>query len=112
AGDDVNDWLSLVGYILSPSDFESFHMAIGEGLLTGCQPVIWPWEGAGDLWGNEHVVTDTDSACRLVLEADLDKPKTLPEHMNPEAVIASWADQFVPERTTAISASGQPQKVT
>ncbi len=49
-GDDVNDWFTMVGFILSPSDFESFHMAIGEGMLTGAVPIIWDWDGASEIW--------------------------------------------------------------
>src|SRR5690606_36210368 len=55
-GDDVNDWLSMVGYILSPSDYESFHMAIGEAMLSGSIPIIWDWNGAKEIWGEEFVV--------------------------------------------------------
>lgn len=65
-GDDVNDWFTMVGFILSPSDFESFHMAIGEGLLTGAIPIIWGWDGASDIWGKENVIDNTDEACKAV----------------------------------------------
>lgn len=57
-GDDVNTWLSMIGFILSPSDFESFHMAIGEGMLTGTVPIVWDWEGAGNIWGRAYVFPD------------------------------------------------------
>lgn len=54
-GDDVNDWFQMVGWILSPSEHESFHMAIGEGIATGAIPLIWPWEGAKEIWGEACV---------------------------------------------------------
>lgn len=66
-GDDVNQWLSLVGYILSPSDAESFHMAIGEGMLTGCIPIVWNWEGAKDIWGEKNIVYSLSEARDKVL---------------------------------------------
>lgn len=66
-GDDVNQWLSLIGYILSPSDNESFHMAVGEGILTGCYPIIWDWHGAKQVWGEEFVVKDVKEASAIVL---------------------------------------------
>lgn len=66
-GDDVNDWFTMVGFILSPSDHESFHMAIGEGLLTGATPIIWDWEGAEDIWGRELVVSSLTDAKQVVL---------------------------------------------
>lgn len=67
-GDNVNDWLTMVGYILSPSDAESFHMAIGEGMLTGSVPVIWNWNGANQLWPQEHVVDTIDQAVQVVVD--------------------------------------------
>lgn len=72
-GDDVNDWFTMVGFILSPSDFESFHMAIGEGMLTGAMPVIWDWDGASEIWGGEWVVTSTEDAKKAVLGGEPNK---------------------------------------
>lgn len=66
-GDDVNDWFTMVGFILSPSDHESFHMAIGEGMLTGSIPIIWNWEGAAEIWGWEYVVSDIVDAKNKIL---------------------------------------------
>lgn len=65
-GDDVNDWFTMVGFILSPSDFESFHMAIGEGMLTGAQPIIWNWDGAAEIWGDKWVVQSLQDAKQAV----------------------------------------------
>ncbi len=79
SGDDVNDWLSMVGYIISASDFESFHMAIGEAMLTGSIPIIWDWQGAAEIWGEEFIVSSVEDAKNRVLspnkysEADLIK---------------------------------------
>lgn len=68
-GDDVNDWLSMVGYLLSPSDFESFHMAVGEAMLSGSIPIVWNWEGARDIWGAEFVVDTLSEAKEKVLNS-------------------------------------------
>lgn len=72
-GDDVNDWFTMVGFILSPSDFESFHMAIGEGMLTGAIPIIWNWEGAAEIWGGEWVVRSLEHAKQVVLADEIGK---------------------------------------
>jgi len=90
-GNDVNNWFSLVGYILSPSDFESFHMAVGEGLLTGCRPVIWPWDGAKDIWGEEYIVANTEKAAEAVRIPALDG-YDLPAHLNPKRVVEAWEE--------------------
>jgi hypothetical protein len=65
-GDDVNDWFTMVGFILSPSDHESYHMAIGEGLLTGSIPIIWDWKGASSVWPNQKVVKNTSEAKKFL----------------------------------------------
>ncbi|CAM5300369.1 hypothetical protein AFAE65S_00591 [Alcaligenes phenolicus] len=93
-GDDVNDWLSLVGYILSPSDFESFHMAIGEGMLTGAIPIIWGWEGAADIWGEQWIVRDIEHAKRVVLGEGVDYSliQESLKNLNSETVIKKWEE--------------------
>ncbi|RTQ97919.1 glycosyltransferase family protein [Halomonas nitroreducens] len=78
-GDDVNDWFTMVGFILSPSDFESFHMAIGEGMLTGATPIIWDWDGAAKIWGKNYVVNDYKEAKEVVFMED---GKALTKPMN------------------------------
>lgn len=81
SGDDVNDWLAMVGFVLSPSDFESFHMAIGEGILTGAKPIIWDWDGAAAVWGSQWVVRDVGEAMQRVLswpyEKEIDQKRQL-----------------------------------
>ncbi|MDD7911502.1 hypothetical protein PUV47_16340 [Pseudovibrio exalbescens] len=67
-GDDVNEWFTMIGYILSPSDFESFHMAIGEGLLTGSKPIIWDWEGASEIWGEKWIIRTVEEAKQAVID--------------------------------------------
>jgi len=65
-GSDVATWLSLVCFILSPSDFESYHLAIGEGMLTGALPVIWDWQGAKDIWPEESIVSSPQEAAQMI----------------------------------------------
>ncbi|MBS9402915.1 glycosyltransferase [Halomonas sp. TRM85114] len=72
-GDDVNDWFTMVGFILSPSDFESFHMAIGEGILTGTTPIIWGWNGAAEIWGDAWVVSSLEHAKQAVVSGETTK---------------------------------------
>ncbi len=93
-GDDINDWLTLVGYILSPSDFESFHMAVGEGMLSGSIPLIWNWEGAQEIWGERWIVSDVTQAKRAVLEWDVsyDMIKESLSHLSPGRVIEAWQE--------------------
>jgi len=68
-GDDVAEWFRKIGHILSPSDFESFHLAAAEGIASGSVPVIWAWEGAEELYPDERQVTSAEEAAELILDA-------------------------------------------
>lgn len=91
-GDDVNEWFTMVGFILSPSDFESFHMAIGEGMLTGTIPIIWDWDGAAEIWGEKYVITSLLQAKNIIenytdkyyeeINGDLDASKVVTKWKN------------------------------
>ncbi|MCT7378208.1 glycosyltransferase family protein [Chelativorans salis] len=109
-GDDVNDWLSMVGFILSPSDTESFHMAIGEGLLAGCRPIIWPWEGAAETWGSKHVIDNLDGAAQAVLTPAADEAFGLPTHMEPTTVVARWERLLTVPTAETSHAEGELQQ--
>lgn len=99
-GDDVNDWFTMVGFILSPSDFESFHMAIGEGMLTGATPIIWDWDGAAEIWGEKWVASDLEDAARRIKTSPdaMDKaPKHYPEYLKSQSITAQWQSALQPE---------------
>lgn len=91
-GDDINEWFTMVGFILSPSDFESFHMAIGEGMLTGSIPVIWNWDGASEIWGNEWIVNSLQDAIKIIRENNPKKEifEDVLNTMNSNDVTKSW----------------------
>lgn len=102
-GDDVNDWFTMVGFILSPSDFESFHMAVGEGALTGALPVIWNWDGASEIWGEQWIVHSLEQAVERVMQAPpaAGKSLTLPVRMASEQVVARWKQVLLKESASA-----------
>jgi glycosyltransferase involved in cell wall biosynthesis len=50
AGPDVAAWLRRIGFILSTSDDESFHMAPAEGMASRAVPVIRHWPGAETIY--------------------------------------------------------------
>lgn len=69
--DDVAGWLAGIGWILSPSADESFHMAVAEGMASGCVPVVWPWPGADELY-RSWVVADGTAALERILDLAAD----------------------------------------
>ena len=60
-------WYKKVGYILSPSDFESFHYSIAEGVSSGAIPMIWEWDGSKDLYPSEWSFRDTESIAKHII---------------------------------------------
>jgi glycosyltransferase involved in cell wall biosynthesis len=54
-GPDVPAWLRRIGFILSTSDDESFHMAPAEGMASRAVPVIRHWPGAETIYGTRWI---------------------------------------------------------
>lgn len=57
-GNDMPEWYAGVDYVLSTSDFESFHFTVADGAAAGCVPVVLPWEGADEIYPSEWVYAD------------------------------------------------------
>ncbi|WP_156823105.1 glycosyltransferase family 4 protein [Kangiella aquimarina] len=67
-GNDVALWYRNINVILSPSDNESFHYALADGVLAGALPVIWPWEGASDIYPNNWICNGTVQSAIEVID--------------------------------------------
>lgn len=55
AGPDVAAWLRRIGFILSTSDDESFHVAPAEGMASRAVPVIRHWAGAETIYDRRWI---------------------------------------------------------
>ena len=56
-------------YVLSPSDFESFHYSIAEGVASGCVPIIWPWDGAEEFYPDSWIGQNHQEIVEMVLDS-------------------------------------------
>ena len=65
-GHDVPDFFNHVGFVLSPSEFESFHMAIAEGMASRTIPVIRNWDGASALFPGKYIFSNVTEAADLI----------------------------------------------
>lgn len=65
-GDDVPAWLRKIGFILSPSDIESFHMAVAEGLASGAVPILWKRDGVEEVFPGVAIVDSNEAALQIV----------------------------------------------
>jgi glycosyltransferase involved in cell wall biosynthesis len=61
-GPDVGAWLRKIGWVLSLSDDESFHLAPAEGMASGAVPLIRPWPGAETIYDRRWIVTAGEGA--------------------------------------------------
>ena len=66
-GNDVAAFYRLVDHILSPSDFESFHYALADGVLSGCHPLVWPWQEAAAIYHPDWIVGSAGEAADRIL---------------------------------------------
>jgi len=66
-GNDVAQWYENIDYVLSPSDSESFHYAVADGVLSGCVPIVWPWNSADQIYPKWWVVRNTTDAADTVM---------------------------------------------
>jgi glycosyltransferase involved in cell wall biosynthesis len=55
AGPDVAAWLRRVGFVLSTSDDESFHVAPAEGMASRAVPVLRHWPGAETIYDTRWI---------------------------------------------------------
>jgi glycosyltransferase involved in cell wall biosynthesis/spore maturation protein CgeB len=67
-GDDMEEWYSKIGVVLSTSDFESFHLTLADGAASGAFPVSLAWPGADQIYPTSWLHPDTDSMARHVLD--------------------------------------------
>jgi glycosyltransferase involved in cell wall biosynthesis len=67
-GRDVGSWLRRIGFVLSTSDIESFHLAAAEGMASGAVPVIINWPGADTNYSSRWVHETTDEMADFIYE--------------------------------------------
>jgi glycosyltransferase involved in cell wall biosynthesis len=71
AGPDVAAWLRRVGFVLSTSDDESFHVAPAEGMASRAVPVIRHWAGAETIYDPRWIrQTPAEMAAAIAALAD------------------------------------------
>lgn len=55
-GNDMPEWYAGIDYVLSTSDNESFHFTVADGAAAGCTPIVFPWEGADEIYPRIWIV--------------------------------------------------------
>jgi glycosyltransferase involved in cell wall biosynthesis len=61
-GPDVGAWLRKIGWVVSLSDDESFHLAPAEGMASGAVPLIRAWPGVDTIYDGRWIASAGDEA--------------------------------------------------
>lgn len=67
-GPDVANWFRKIGWILSPSSRETFHLAPLEGMASGSIPVFWPRDGVREIFGERWLHNEEKSIATQIHE--------------------------------------------
>ncbi len=66
--DDMPQWYSKVGFVLSTSLFESFHYTVADGAASGAVPIILPRPGVSEIFGDQWTCEDSNAAVERILQ--------------------------------------------
>jgi glycosyltransferase involved in cell wall biosynthesis len=67
-GASVEPWFRKIGFVLSTSEYESFHLAVAEGMASRAVPVILDRDGVHDLYPAQWVHQNPEQAASSILE--------------------------------------------
>lgn len=62
----IDEWLQNIGWILSVSDNESFHLSVAEGMASGAVPVIFNWAGAETIYPEDYIFDSTSEITAII----------------------------------------------
>lgn len=67
-GPDVGAYLRRIGFVLSTSDLESFHLGVAEGMASRAVPVFLPRAGVTDIYSQRWTYPDPAAAAHAILQ--------------------------------------------
>jgi hypothetical protein len=103
-GADMGNWFRGIGWTLSPSTRETFHLAPVEGMASGAVPVVWRREGSEEIFPERWNVGTTAEAAQFILDANHDRDgfarlsseaSDFAARYGAPAVTARWLDLIV-----------------
>lgn len=64
---EMSEWFQKIGYVLSTSDFESFHLAPAEGMASGSFPLVRNWDGSETIYKNKYIFESMEEVTEFIL---------------------------------------------
>jgi glycosyltransferase involved in cell wall biosynthesis len=68
-GPDIGNFLRRIGFVLSTSDDESFHMAPAEGMASGAVPAILDWPGSETIYSSRWLHRSIEELTESIWQA-------------------------------------------
>lgn len=72
---DMANWLRKIGWVLSPSSRETFHLAAIEGAMSRAVPLAWDREGAREIIGDDWTFSHTADVLAFIAANNDDSEK-------------------------------------
>lgn len=66
---DMGNWFRRIGWMVSPSSRETFHLAPIEGMASGAPALVWERDGASEIFGADQVRACSEELADLVRSA-------------------------------------------
>lgn len=88
----VAEWLTGVGYVLSTSEVESFHLGAAEGMAAGSVPVLLPRPGAAEVFDARWLHDDVEAAAAALARLAADDDARRAEGAAARALVAARYD--------------------
>ena len=73
----IDEWLQNIGWILSVSDNESFHLSVAEGMASGCVPIIYDWNGSDTIYDNSSIIQSSEQIIQFIENSNKSKLKII-----------------------------------
>ncbi|MGW9414245.1 glycosyltransferase [Arthrobacter cupressi] len=67
-GNDMAEWYTKIGVVLSVSDFESFHLTLADGAMAGAVPASLAWPGADQIYPTSWLAASVGEMVQDILQ--------------------------------------------
>lgn len=120
---DMGNWLRKIGWLLSPSSRETFHLAAIEGAMSGAVPLAWERDGACEIIGFDWTFPSTQAISDFVLAHNssptdhsrvADRAQTQVERYRSDVVGRKWREIVVEVHRTSspVMTAGAPTGIS
>lgn len=107
---DIASWQRKIGFMLSPSEVESFHMAPAEGMAARSIPIFWDREGVDEIFGPQFVGRSLEDQVEYILaardqklfEARGEEMRRVASKWDPQLLMVEWRNLFLPQEKRAV----------